>query len=61
MNDPIELMTADIVEEKTGTQDEVVSLLKSIGEGVAAVLAAITNTNTETKSGTETETETETE
>lgn len=59
MNDPIELMTADIVEEKTDTQDEVVSLLKSIGEGVAAVLAAITNTNTETKPDTETETETE--
>lgn len=61
MNDPIEMMTADIVEEKTDTQDEVVSLLKSIGEGVAAVLAAITNTNTETKPDTETETETETE
>lgn len=59
MNDPIEMMTADIVEEKTDTQDEVVSLLKSIGEGVAAVLAAITNTNTETKPDTETETETE--
>lgn len=59
MNDPIELMTADIVEEKTGTQNEVVTLLKSIGEGVAAVLAAITNTNTETKPDTETETETD--
>lgn len=61
MSDPIELMTADIVEKKTDTQNEVVTLLKSIGEGVAAVLAAITNTNTETKSDTEAETETETE
>ena len=60
MNDPIEMMTADMVEEKTDSNSEVISLLKSIGEGVAAVLAAITNTN-ETTPDSETGTETETE